>query len=127
MVLIKVSGGGLAFWMFPGGAVEVGESDAEALTRECKEELGVSVAVGQLLGNVTISEPDVMQDVYLYQCQVVRGKLGTGNGPEFTGAYEGTYEVQVVPVTDVSHLPMYPNEAKKVLGLKCAGQDRLAA
>lgn len=33
----------------PGGAVEVGESPPAACTRECREELGVDVAVGRLL------------------------------------------------------------------------------
>ena len=35
-------------WEFPGGKVETGESDAQALARECQEELGVSVQVGPL-------------------------------------------------------------------------------
>jgi mutator protein MutT len=36
-------------WEFPGGAVEYGETLAEALAREMREEYGIEIAVGQLL------------------------------------------------------------------------------
>lgn len=37
-------------WEFPGGKVEPGEADVDALIRECEEELGVSVDVGGQVG-----------------------------------------------------------------------------
>jgi len=37
-------------WEFPGGKVEPGESEVDALVRECVEELGVPVEVGRRVG-----------------------------------------------------------------------------
>ncbi|RFU41729.1 (deoxy)nucleoside triphosphate pyrophosphohydrolase [Actinomadura logoneensis] len=37
-------------WEFPGGKVDPGESDEQALVRECEEELGVRVALGERIG-----------------------------------------------------------------------------
>jgi 8-oxo-dGTP diphosphatase len=37
-------------WEFPGGKVEAGEGEHQALIRECEEELGVRVSVGERIG-----------------------------------------------------------------------------
>ncbi|MET9243652.1 (deoxy)nucleoside triphosphate pyrophosphohydrolase [Nonomuraea sp. NPDC003709] len=37
-------------WEFPGGKVDPGESETAALVRECREELGVEVTVGEQVG-----------------------------------------------------------------------------
>jgi 8-oxo-dGTP diphosphatase len=37
-------------WEFPGGKVEPDETEPEALVRECREELGVAITVGDRVG-----------------------------------------------------------------------------
>jgi len=39
-------------WEFPGGKVESGETEFEALIRECREEIGVSVMPQRFLGEI---------------------------------------------------------------------------
>lgn len=49
-------------WELPGGKVGPGESEAEALLRELREELGVEVAVGDRLGaDVLVGETLVLR------------------------------------------------------------------
>ncbi|MBI4951708.1 MAG: (deoxy)nucleoside triphosphate pyrophosphohydrolase [Myxococcales bacterium] len=60
-------------WEFPGGRVEPGESDAQALAREIHYRLGVEVAVGQLISFVNHRYDHYVVDLYLYDCRVVGG------------------------------------------------------
>lgn len=54
-------------WEFPGGKVEPGESDADALVRECREELGVDATVGELVWSARHDYPGFSVELMLYR------------------------------------------------------------
>jgi len=66
---------GRGLWSVPGGRVEPGESDAEAVVREMAEETGLVVEPGTLVGTVRRG-PYLIAD---YRCAVVGGTLRAGD------------------------------------------------
>ncbi len=66
---------GRGLWSVPGGRVEPGESDAEAVVREMAEETGLVVEPGALVGRVRRG-PYAIAD---YRCAVVGGALRPGD------------------------------------------------
>ncbi len=70
-------------WEFPGGRVESGESDADALKREVDHRLSVEIEVGQLISFVSHPYEHYVVDLYLYECRVVAGQLKAVNVQDF--------------------------------------------
>lgn len=61
-------------WEFVGGKVEPGETGEQALVRECREELAVEIAVGEVFMDVTHTYPDLTVHLVLYYATIAKGE-----------------------------------------------------
>ncbi|UJW33230.1 NUDIX hydrolase [Saccharothrix sp. AJ9571] len=66
---------GAGLWSLPGGRVESGETDNDALVREMREETGLEVVPGELVGVVQRGP----YDIHDYRCTAVSGDLSAGD------------------------------------------------
>ena len=60
-------------WEFVGGKVEHGETKKQALVRECREELAVTVSVGSSFAEVTHEYPDLTVHLTLFHAAIAEG------------------------------------------------------
>jgi 8-oxo-dGTP diphosphatase len=66
-------------WEFPGGRVEDGESDAQALRREVHHRLGAGIEVGKLISFVSHPYENYVVDLFLYECTLTSEVLEAKN------------------------------------------------
>ncbi len=60
-------------WEFVGGKTEKGETKEQALIRECKEELDVTVKVGDVFTEVIHEYPDITVDLTVFNAEIAEG------------------------------------------------------
>jgi 8-oxo-dGTP diphosphatase len=97
-------------WEFPGGRVEAGESDGQALKREVSHRLSVEVKVGHLISFLSHPYERYDVDLYLYDCQIVSGELKAANVQDFR--WVTSAEFDKYPFTPADEASM-----NKLLGL----------
>ena len=98
---------GKGLWSIPGGRIEAGESDAAALVREIREETGLVVAPGRLIGSVRRpgggGEPDgadrSVLDIRDYAATITGGVLAAGDDAD-DALWAGPAELDALPLTD---------------------------
>jgi 8-oxo-dGTP diphosphatase len=97
-------------WEFPGGKVEAGETDLEALRREVKHRVGVEIDPGQQISSVNHAYEHYTVELHLYDCRITSGQPQAINVHQF----------RWVESEDFDQLPFTPaDEASmtKLLGL----------
>ena len=60
-------------WEFVGGKVEAGETKEQALIRECREELAVTLDVGEVFMDVLHEYPDLTVHLTLFRATIREG------------------------------------------------------
>lgn len=108
-------------WCLPGGAMEAGESAAEACEREVFEETGLTVRVKRLLG--VYSNPDqlvIYPDgnkaffvVINFEVELVSGELGLSNEITAFGYYT---------LTEMESMPMHGEHKSRVQDALLGGE-----
>jgi ADP-ribose pyrophosphatase YjhB (NUDIX family) len=96
------------FWSIPGGAMEPGESIAETVVREVREETGIDVRVEKLLGVysnpahvVAYDDGEVRQQFSVcFLCAPVGGELATSSE---------TSETRFFEPSEIDELAMHPS------------------
>lgn len=62
-------------WEFVGGKVDPGETWEEALIRECKEELNITVSVSDIFMEVEHDYPDLTVHLILFNATIADGSI----------------------------------------------------
>ena len=97
-------------WMVPGGGIEEGETAAEAVVREMKEETGLDVTVGPMIFHVEeVSEKRGQRFVNFFMATVAGGDMHLGMDPEFDAEHQVLKELKFLSREEIQALPhVYP-------------------
>ena len=91
---------GAGLWSLPGGRIEPGETDAEALVREMREETGLAIEAGQLIGTVRrpAQDGDIL-DIRDYAATVTGGTLRAGDDAA-DARWVAASDLESLPITE---------------------------
>ena len=101
-------------WEFVGGKVEPGETKEQALVRECREELAVTVQVGEIFMEVTHEYPDLTVHLTLFHASIQEG----------TPQLLEHNDIRWITVEEIDQYPFCPADEVILEKLKREGDPR---
>lgn len=110
VLLMRYNYGGQDVYALPGGNPDRGEILPETIIREIREELGVSVDIGEMIlaGEMLLTERN---DDVLHVIFAARNLQGT---PALNPAETSALELVWRPIADLPHLNLYPNVGERL-------------
>jgi 8-oxo-dGTP diphosphatase len=74
----------LGKWEFPGGKVEFGEDEKNAIEREIKEEFDLDIKAKYFITNNICKYPSKVVDLRLYECEYIKGEFNLHDHTNYT-------------------------------------------
>lgn len=101
--------GGL--WEFPGGKIIPGENSRDALIRECREELGVTVKVGEPVAVLKHAYTHFRVTLHVYRCSIKAGKITAAFHEEVRWVFPAEFAQYAFPKANHKFLHLLLEEA----------------
>ena len=115
ILLIEQTKNNKKYWLVPGGGVDWGESAAEALIREFKEETSLDIEVEKFLFISETIAPDKQKHVINLYFKIKKAE--NSSNIMKLGEEEMLTDLRFIPEDEIKNIKLYPNIKEKLIKL----------
>ena len=115
ILLIEHTKNNRKYWLVPGGGVDWGESAAEALIREFKEETGLDIEVEKFLFISETIAPDKQKHVINLYFKIKKAE--NSSNIMKLGEEKILTDLRFIPEDEIKNIKLYPNIKEKLIKL----------